>query len=728
MLATVRRDGLEARGEEWSAEDEEAFKAPIRDQYEAPGLAVLLDRPALGRRRHRPRRHPPGARHGPRRRRQRADPGALLRHLPDVMPRCSTSVLDRQPRRDRAARDPHLPRGRACARVAIYTDLDRQRAARARGRRRRPGRELPRHRRRSSPPRGAAGADAVHPGYGFLSERAAFARAVEAAGLKLVGPSADGDGADGPQGRRPRDRRRGRRAGRPAGRRRGRRRRAAVPGAGQGRGRRRRQGHAHRPLRRGVRRGGGRREARGRVARSATTRSWSRSTSSTAATSRCRCSPTPTATSSTSSSATARPSAATRRCSRRRRPRRSPPDVRAHGHRARPSRWPRTSATTNAGTVEFLLDDDTGEFYFLEMNTRLQVEHPVTEAGRRASTWSSCSCWSPPASRCRSPRTTSPSAGTRSRPGSTPRTRSAGSCRRPARPTFVRWPARRPGRPGARDRAGRQHVVRPDARQGHRPRRRTARRPAGRWSPPSTTPRSSGSPRTRVPARAGRRATSSATPRSTPPGSTTTRSPSPADDARPGASPPGSTAMLAAPTDTGHPFQADGWRLGGRRRADAGRARPRRASSTGPRHRSTAEVAGRAQVRPRANHVLVLAVDGRRTRAVVNVAAARRRGRPTAGQRFVFERPDVFGDHGAGAGDGTIAAPMPGTVLDVRVARRPARRGGRRAGRDGGDEDGAGLKAPFAGTVAAVDAATGDQVALGRPLFVVERRRRGGVA
>jgi len=37
VLATVRRDNLAARNQIWSAEDEEAFRAPIRAQYETQG-------------------------------------------------------------------------------------------------------------------------------------------------------------------------------------------------------------------------------------------------------------------------------------------------------------------------------------------------------------------------------------------------------------------------------------------------------------------------------------------------------------------------------------------------------------------------------------------------------------------------------------------------------------------------------------------------------------------
>jgi 3-methylcrotonyl-CoA carboxylase beta subunit len=37
VLATVKRDGIEAKGGSWSKDEEEAFKQPIRDQYEHQG-------------------------------------------------------------------------------------------------------------------------------------------------------------------------------------------------------------------------------------------------------------------------------------------------------------------------------------------------------------------------------------------------------------------------------------------------------------------------------------------------------------------------------------------------------------------------------------------------------------------------------------------------------------------------------------------------------------------
>ena len=113
---------------------------------------------------------------------------------------------------------------RACrelgiATVAVYSEADRDGAARAladeadpdRARRRPP--RATAHRRSPRRRRARAGADAIHPGYGFLSENARFAEACAAAGLIVHRPAAGGHPRHGRQDRRARRMRAAGRAG-----------------------------------------------------------------------------------------------------------------------------------------------------------------------------------------------------------------------------------------------------------------------------------------------------------------------------------------------------------------------------------------------------------------------------------------------------------------------------------------------------------------------------------
>ncbi len=169
----------------------------------------------------------------------------------------------------------------------------------------------------------------------------------------------------------------------------------------------------------------------------------------TRATSRCRSSATPTGPWCTCSSASARSSGATRRSSRSRPSPAVDDDLRAAAGRGGGRRRARPSATS-ARAPSSSCWTGPGRFYFLEVNTRLQVEHPVTEVvtgldlvelqlrDRRR------------ASRCRrrSPARGSPA--TPSRPGCTPRTSRPASCPPPA--TLHRFEI--PGGPGVRVDAG----------------------------------------------------------------------------------------------------------------------------------------------------------------------------------------------------------------------------------------------------------------------------------
>jgi acetyl-CoA/propionyl-CoA carboxylase biotin carboxyl carrier protein len=89
------------------------------------------------------------------------------------------------------------------------------------------------------------------------------------------------------------------------------------------------------------------------------------------------------------------------------------------------------------------------------------------------------------------------------------------------------------------------------------------------------------------------------------------------------------------------------------------------------------------------------------------------------GQRFVLGPDDPFRDHAASAAGGAVGSPMPGTVLDVRVAAGDHVEQGQTLGVVEAMKMELALVAPHAGTVAAVTASVGDPVALGAVLFEV---------
>ena len=405
---------------------------------------------------------------------------------------------------------------------------------------------------------------------------------------------------------------------------------------------------------------------------------------------------------------------------------------------------------TNAGTVEFLLDNATGEFYFLEMNTRLQVEHPVTEE----------------VTRVRGERVDLVEQQLRVAAGEAldftqdevtleghaieARVYAEDSFNaflpQAGRTSIVRWPESGDLSASASEPTGRriELVNRTHVRVDHalEPNQQVSTS----YDPMLGKVIAWGTDR-----EAARAALVDALGETAILGITTNtgflralaateefrdatidtawldRHQVPAPDAALARVLGAWTEVLLDTAGVGSgPWRADGWRMGGDPAPDT--------VALGDdlvvvdRHRSQVTHDGTThdvRLVSAADHTVHLLVDGRPEHAVLNV----QRGFVDVvhrGQRWLWERPDPFGDHAVAAGDGTLLAPMPGTVLAVDVTEGQHVAEGETLGVMEAMKMELALKAPFAGTVTSVGAATGDLVKLGALLFVVEPDGIGG--
>ncbi|WP_082500453.1 ATP-binding protein [Nocardioides sp. Leaf285] len=621
---------------------------------------------------------------------------------------------------DLDATAPHVRAADAAVRVESYLDVDAVVAAAV-----------------------AVGADAVHPGYGFLSERAAFARALEAAGVVLVGPSAE---VMDRMGRKDAAREIAVAAGVPV-----------VPTG---------EDAAYPVLVKAAAGGGGKGM---RVVRSA-------------------------AELEEATAAARREALAAfgddtmlvekyvergrhvevqvlgdahgtvlhlfeRDCSTQRRHQKvleeAPAPTLDEATRARVRQAGVDLAAhvgyTGAGTVEFLLDADTGEFYFLEMNTRLQVEHPVSELVARVD--------GAPVDlvelqlRVAAGQPVGLAQDDLTLVGHAIEARVyaedayAGFLPQAGRASLVRWPAATSAAPAAGPAADPRGatVVRVDHALAdgqvvstafdpmlgkvvvHGPDRESARRALvaalDRTAILGLTT-NAGFLRALVASEEFRDATIDTAwldrhelPRP--------------EESQARVVAAWTQAMLTAISGTGEvgdtgrarsgagPFHADGFRLGGPPAPQrVGLDRPVVVERAADGLRGAVDGVRVVQLRAE-HHTVLLDVDGERLEAVVD-ARAHEVEVVLRGQRHVFRRPDPAADRGPAAGDGTLVSPMPGTVLDVRVVVGQVVAEGDVLGVVEAMKMELALRAPFAGTVTEVDAVAGRQVALGATLFVVE--------